>query len=370
MPSIDLVRSVPIIRSPRVIQLESIFDVPLSERSEEHWKIEFDLPETWSVGLIVGPSGCGKTSIAREIFKDKLCSDWTWSKDNSIVDCFPRAMSIKEIVGLLSSVGFSSPPSWLRPFHVLSNGEKFRASIARTLAEFNDLAVVDEFTSVVDRTVAKITSAAVAKTVRTRGQKFVAVSCHYDIAEWLEPDWIYDPSVNKFARGNLHRPEIRLSIYRAHHSSWEIFRKHHYLDTNLHKAAVCFVADWNKTLVAFSSWLPLMSGTVSNGYREHRTVTLPDFQGVGIGNALSSYCASLWKGLGKRPFSTTSHPSMIASRVRSKLWRVARRPGLCAKDAGGRVKKHSTHRMTTGFEYMGNGMKRETALRLLEAIKL
>lgn len=64
-------------------------------------------------------------------------------------------MGIKDIVGLLSSVGFSSPPSWVRPFRVLSTGEQFRVTMARTLAEMPDLAVVDEFTSVVDRTVAR-----------------------------------------------------------------------------------------------------------------------------------------------------------------------------------------------------------------------
>ena len=87
----------------------------------------------------------------------------------------------------MSSVGFSSPPSWVRPYHVLSNGEQFRVDIARTLSEKPQLAIVDEFTSVVDRTVAQIGSSAIQKTVRRRGQKFIAVSCHYDIVKWLEP---------------------------------------------------------------------------------------------------------------------------------------------------------------------------------------
>jgi ABC-type Mn2+/Zn2+ transport system ATPase subunit len=83
-----------------------------------------------------------------------------------------------EITALLSSVGFSSPPSWLKPFHVLSNGEQFRVTLARILAEAPELAVVDEFTSVVDRTVAQIGSHALAKTVRAGNRCFVAVSAH------------------------------------------------------------------------------------------------------------------------------------------------------------------------------------------------
>lgn len=186
-------RSVDVVRTPRVQQLLGIFDVPPSKRSEQSWRHEIDLPDDWNVGVIVGPSGSGKTTLAREAFGKELVSGWDWPADKSILDGFPTAMGIKDITGLLSSVGFSSPPSWVRPFHVLSNGEQFRVNLARTLAEMPDLSVVDEFSSVVDRTVAQIGSAAVAKTVRRRKQRFVAVTCHYDVLDWLEPDWVYEP---------------------------------------------------------------------------------------------------------------------------------------------------------------------------------
>jgi GNAT superfamily N-acetyltransferase len=120
-------------------------------------------------------------------------------------------------------------------------------------------------------------------------------------------------------------------------------------------SAICFVALWQNIPVAFSAWLPLRSGTVSNGYREHRTVTLPDFQGVGIGNALSACCASMWRGLGKRVFSATSHPSMISTRERSPLWRVTRSIQLGVRDRDSRM-KHAMNRMTAGFEYIGEMM--------------
>lgn len=211
-----------VIKTPRVLQLNGIFDIPPSDRSAESWKINLQLPEQWNVGLIVGPSGSGKTTIARELFGDYLVKDWPWPDDKSIVDGFPRDMSIKDIVALLSSVGFSSPPSWVRPFRVLSNGEQFRVNMARTLCEMKELAVVDEFTSIVDRTVAQIGSAAIAKTVRKRQQRFIAVSCHYDIANWLEPDWVYQPHINELYTGRYlyQRPKIELEVKRVHHSAW------------------------------------------------------------------------------------------------------------------------------------------------------
>ncbi len=163
-------RTVDVQRTGRVMQLEGIFELPPAEQSEKTWQVDLPLEgEEWSIGLVVGPSGCGKSTIARELFAAELVDGWDWPHDRAVVDGFPEETSIKEITGLLSSVGFSSPPSWLRPFRCLSNGEQFRANLARTLCEKPDLAVVDEFSSVVDRQVAQIGSAAVAKTVRRRG---------------------------------------------------------------------------------------------------------------------------------------------------------------------------------------------------------
>ena len=132
------------------------------------------------------------------------------------------------------------------------------------------------------------------------------------------------------------------------------------------RSAICFVALWQNIPVAFSAWLPLRSGTVSNGYREHRTVTLPDFQGVGIGNALSACCTSMWRGLGKRVFSATSHASMISTRERSPLWRVTRSIQLGVRDSDSRM-KHAMNRMTAGFEYIGEMMPPKQAQELLSA---
>lgn len=373
MPSVDIVRHSNIVRTPRLMQMEGLFDVPPSKRSEETWSVSFELPQTWNVGLIVGPSGSGKTTVARELFGDNMVSGWSWPSDKSLLDGFPANMSIKEIVELLSSVGFSSPPSWVRPFHVLSNGEQFRVNMARTLAEQEEFSVVDEFTSVVDRTVAQIGSAAIAKTVRRRNQKFVAVSCHYDIAEWLEPDWVYQPHTNEFHSGRyLRRPEIKLEIRRVHSSAWQVFRKHHYLDKSLNSSAVCFCAFWNDTPVAFTALLHFPHPKRKNTKREHRTVCLPDFQGVGIGNALSEYIGAMCKGLGYSWISQTSHPAMIQSRAKSTSWRMIAKPNnstqtmgkaFTSKDASKKTMGIAT-RLRATFEYVGPALDKTEALNV------
>jgi ABC-type molybdenum transport system ATPase subunit/photorepair protein PhrA len=348
-------RETEIKRTARVKQMEGMFDVPPSKRQQHEWTIDFELDRPWSIGLIVGPSGSGKTTLARELFAKELVTGWPWPADKSVLDGFPADMPIHEITGLLSSVGFSSPPNWLKPFHVLSNGEQFRVTLARTLAEAPELAVVDEFTSVVDRTVAQIGSAALAKTIRASGRRFVAVACHYDIEDWLQPDWKYDTASGQFLWRSLRRrPEISLRIRRVDASHWKIFAHHHYLSHSLHRAAKCFVGEVNGRPACFASVIH-NPHKGSGWWREHRTVCLPDFQGVGIGNALSNFVASVMVATGKQYRSTTTHPAMIQYRNKSRLWEMIRAPELSSPPSGSYTPSQASawDRPSAGFRYIG-----------------
>src|SRR5208283_4202188 len=142
---------------------------------------------------------------------------------------------------------------------------------------------------------------------------------------------------------------------------------HHYLSGTLAPGAVCFLATWQDRPVAFSAWVNAL--TKRGGKREHRTVTLPDYQGVGIGMALSTFCAALWSGLGERAVSTRTHPAFIAARCRSCHWRMLRRPSLAAArgEKGRPGLKHASTRVTAGFEYVGPALDAVLARRLLAA---
>jgi hypothetical protein len=145
--------------------------------------------EAWSVGVIVGRSGTGKSTIARHLFPDAYIRGFTY-KEPSILDDFPENLSSSDITRALSSVGFSSPPDWLKSYEQLSQGEKMRVDIARAIVLDKPIIVFDEFTSVVDREVAKISSYAIQKAIRRANKQFIAVTCHYDIVDYLEPDWV------------------------------------------------------------------------------------------------------------------------------------------------------------------------------------
>src|SRR5262249_48965391 len=154
------------------------------------------------------------------------------------------------------AVGFALPPAWLRPFHVLSTGQQFRATLARLLAEAlsqpqRPLIVCDEFASVVDRTVAQVGSAALARTVRKHELQFVAVTCHDDVEAWLQPDWVYRPAEDTFTwRCLQRRPQIVLDVVRCRASAWPLFAPHHYLSGELARSAVGFLASWRDRPVA------------------------------------------------------------------------------------------------------------------------
>ncbi len=361
--------------SPRVEQVRGLFDLAAEKTSRLDWSVHLPLEERpWLIGLITGPSGCGKSTIARRLWPAAMGWQHDWSERASILDGFPAGLGIKEITALLSSVGFSSPPAWLRPFQVLSTGQQFRVTLARLLAEAlarpegerKQPIVFDEYTSVIDRTVARISSSALARTVREHKVPFLAVTCHDDIIDWLQPDWVYEPTEGRFTWRSLQRrPAIALDVVRCQASAWPLFAPHHYLNTALAPSAVCFLASWNERPVAFSAWLPFV-GAGPAARREHRTVTLPDYQGAGLGNALSAAIASLWKGLGYRALSTTTHPAMIRSRLRSPLWRMNRPPSLASgRESRLRRLRHATTRLTAGFEYIGPAMAPGQARALL-----
>ena len=112
-----------------------------------------DLSGAWSIGVVVGASGSGKTSIGRMIFGEDKIVDMAqgWSSDKPIIDDIAPRGDFNLATGMLASVGLGDVPAWLRPYHVLSNGEQFRAGMARLICERPAEAVVDEFTSVVDK---------------------------------------------------------------------------------------------------------------------------------------------------------------------------------------------------------------------------
>lgn len=193
----DIIKKTPFSNSFRNQSIIGMFD--LQENNYiEHFKGEFDLTKPWNIGLIVGGSGTGKSTIAKELFSNEIITQYNFDNAKSILDCMPHNCSVQEITEMFSKVGFSSPPSWLKPYNVLSNGEKMRVELAYNLLLKKECFAFDEFTSVVDRQVAKIASTCISNVIKKNNKKFIAIACHYDIIEWLQPDWVFDTNKMMF----------------------------------------------------------------------------------------------------------------------------------------------------------------------------
>lgn len=358
----------------RVAKVQGQFDIP-AER-EQHFHLDVDIPlegKEWNLGAIVGSSGTGKSTIAKELWPDAVFEsghhDWTHP---SILDDFPKDMTPAQITSVLTSVGFSSAPVWLRPYGVLSTGQKFRADLARTLTQLDpkgEPLVFDEFTSTVDRTVAKAVCVATHKHVKRTGGKFVAVTCHKDVLPWLQPDWYWDTDSQSFHWGSVQpRPEIRLRIREGSRQAWTLFRGHHYMTGSLSgscRVFLCYVTlDGEERLAGFFSILPV---TGKKGWwRGHRTVVLPDFQGLGIGNRMIETVAEqLWVRERKRFRAVTSAPALVQHRRRHPdMWRLASKPKMVEPTSKTSTIKATTKlktsagRLTTSWVYMPEEMRR------------
>lgn len=318
MPRVTVHLESPISRTFRVAQVTGMLDLTFPDRLTHSLTAEVPgLDQPWTIGAIVGPSGSGKTTLARAAFGEAIWQPREWPAGRAIIDCLGddsrqqtqdkgrTSTSIKGVMRVLTAVGLGSIPTWLKPYHILSTGERFRADLARALiecyrgpahrhgdtnvprhsplrasvppCEIPPLLIIDEFTSSLDRTIAKTTSAALARLLR-RGEnnahsqissspclplspsprlslvprpRFIALTCHHDILPWLSPDWVLDLAEPPFRapRSDLRArwrpypsPALHLQIDRVPQSTWQRFAPYHYLTGGLAASATCYGA--------------------------------------------------------------------------------------------------------------------------------
>jgi GNAT superfamily N-acetyltransferase len=439
MPAVTVECHTEIQRSFRVEQVAGLFDVPLPERLTHVLNVELPgLDEQWRIGAIVGPSGSGKTTLARAAYGDAICEPRAWPADEALIDGLGDA-PLKTIARVLTAVGLGSVPMWLKPYRLLSTGERFRADLARAMLSAGEreasasryswaavapaiaqqldrethvsrspvppLLVIDEFTSTLDRTVAKTTSAALARLLRNpqsaiANPKLVVLTCHTDILPWLAPDWTLDlaaPSppapLPQGERGAGMAAALRLpiTIRRVPQSLWRQFAKHHYLAGGLAASATCYAAFWDdKALTSgqgdapsngvpqpiammehrvprtpttgrgFDCALAFCAVVAALGWKKSKRITrlvvLPEFQGLGIASRLAETVAEREAAKGSRVTITASHPAIVGHCSRSPRWRYLgmKKTGSTRQQLAGRVIRCSTGRAVASFEFVPN----------------
>ena len=185
---------------------EKCFDCEMNGKTHfTSWGMPKNLPKKYNIGVIYGASGSGKSTLLK---KFGSIPKYNWENNKAIISHFKTP---DDAINKLSAVGLNSIPSWYKPYNILSNGEKFRADLSRSI---NDNAVIDEFTSVVDRNVAKAASVALSKYIKKNNIHNVVLStCHEDVLEWLEPDWVINTNTGEVYDGNFIKGQTSISKY-------------------------------------------------------------------------------------------------------------------------------------------------------------
>ena len=341
--------------------IQEHFDLSVGDVAEVHIPNNLHLSRLgdWNIGVICGASGSGKSTILRSLGEIK---EVEFDNSKPLISNF-APMTPQEASSILCAMGLASVPTWIRPYSSLSNGEKYRAEVAKRISSEigGGIILVDEYTSVVDRNVAKSMSNALQKYIRREKKQIILATCHYDILEWLQPDWIYD--LNKggvLEKGDClrQRPQISLQVYRTEPDTWELFKKHHYMTESLNKSAACFVFLWDKQIVAFAAILPQIGKGVGKAMRMSRLVILPDFQGLGLGGKILDFMGGVCCANGFKFYIKTVNPRMGYHLEHSDKWKPTNHNGKLRTEKKV-VDKYGSLlvRPSYCFQYIGEGIE-------------
>jgi len=185
--------------SPRLVEVGLRFGVPMAVPGKQ---IASDMELSFkpgSITLITGPSGSGKSMMLAEISKQfpasRLVDNVPFPLDVTILDAVAPARPIHEALRLLTATGLGEPMLWIRRFHQLSEGERFRARLARVIwlnqrdGKAGPL-LCDEFGTFLHRRLAKAVALNLRKLIGRERLTLVVATSHDDLERDLYPDQI------------------------------------------------------------------------------------------------------------------------------------------------------------------------------------
>jgi energy-coupling factor transporter ATP-binding protein EcfA2 len=359
-------------------------DIDVKKKSIHHLLIKnIEIPQEWNVALIYGSSGSGKTTLVKQLFGENIF-DIQINEDEPIINQMPENLTYEECANLLNGIGLNTVPCWIRPVKTLSNGQRARAEAVLLMCRAieNEIVFIDEWTSVVDRTVAKAMSLCLSKFAKRNNKKIVLLSCHYDIIEWLLPDWLIDCNKQEFIlpKGEdfffNKREQIEFTIKEIDNKSWKYFSKYHYLSDRIpggkNYLYGLFYGENQIGFQCFSNYVPKVKGRKWQ-FHSNRTVVHPDYNGLGLGiKLINETSILLYEKLSDENFNELndikdgfkiaakfSSTPVFKAMIKQKCWKFIkeeRTMGLLNKKAGNNKfdrGKRSAAGKSTGFREGG-----------------
>jgi ABC-type ATPase with predicted acetyltransferase domain len=356
-------------KSYRCQRAADSLDIDAKKKSIHELTINADLKTEFSIGLIVGASGSGKTTLAKQMFGQN-CFNVVIDVDKPIIDQLPEKLNYDECAEMLSGIGLTSVPCWIRPVKTLSNGQRARAEAVLNMIASNEINVIDEWTSVVDRTVAKVMSYCVQKFARKNKKRLILLSCHYDVMEWLNPDWVIDCNKQEFVDRRLlqsreRKERLNFELREVGTNTWKYFSKYHYLSDRLPGGKIFTFGLFHKSdqigFQCFANYVPAQKGKTPI-FHSNRTVIHPDYAGFGLGIKVINESSQIMKSRGYRVMAKFSSVPIYRSMIKNTAWRLLETKRQIGKmNHGGSMMRRTGYReniKTFSFEFIGmNSMK-------------
>ncbi|MGQ9469668.1 MAG: hypothetical protein ACUVTD_07620, partial [Nitrososphaerales archaeon] len=177
--------------TPRTIAVAEAFGIKIGEPQDftVYRNLELLIGED-DVVYITGDSGSGKSALLRAI-EQVLGQRAMNIASVSIDEDKPLIESIGESVSdgleLLSRVGLNDAFLFVRKYHELSDGQKYRYRLAKLIESNAQFWIADEFCSSLDRDTAKIVAFNAQKLARQLGKGLIVATCNQDLFEDLGP---------------------------------------------------------------------------------------------------------------------------------------------------------------------------------------
>jgi energy-coupling factor transporter ATP-binding protein EcfA2 len=340
-------------------------DLDAEEKSWHTISIKgIDVETEFNVGMIYGASGSGKSSLARHMFGEDALKPVEIDPTKAVIDQFPEDMSYDDRQNLLNSIGLSQVPCWIKPIGLLSNGQQERAKVALNLAVKKDLYVFDEWTSVVDRNVAKVMSHAVQKYARRNGKRVILISCHNDVFEWLNPCFFIDCNTQSYQdrradrQGYVRSEKLEFTVREVDKSTWRNFSKYHYLSDSLPGGIVkfygLFLGDKQIGFQCFANYVPVRGKKIT--MHSNRTVIHPDYVGFGLGMRIIDITSQLMLDQGYKVMAKYSSTPVFKSMVKNPLWKFREKMNDTPQAGGTMMRKSGFRKKVTSysFEFIGS----------------
>lgn len=152
---------------------------------------------TGLVTVLVGPSGAGKSSVLRSIAEQCPGSRWVGAdsvrREASLIDAVLPGRGVREAMEVLTACGLGEPRIWLQRVNELSEGERFRASLAvaigRAMGAREPVVILcDDFAGLLHERVARAVAMNVRRLATRRGLAIVLATTREELLPDLLPD--------------------------------------------------------------------------------------------------------------------------------------------------------------------------------------